>query len=394
MKGDFLERRKMSEYISVNEYNDATKNAKLFCELETEMTDSQLGFLCGLIRDNHPKKIVEVGVAAGGTTLVLLQCLKELELNACFYSVDLNKNLYNNTCKETGYVAKQIERNGDFKSINHRYFLGGYLPEVLSEIGRDIDFLILDTVHQLPGEILDFLAALPYLSNGAIVVLHDVALQHADEVSDHYCFATQVLFSCVKGQKFLNNRNAYPNIAAFQVNQGTFNYIYDVFSALSLTWKNIPSEREIDIYRLWYKKHYDEKACVMFEQAFDMNKKTISKMSIEINDYMETLCDSVLDRYESVYLYGAGKRGKSFLKALNNFVDEKKLKSCKFVISNANEAKKNNYVAWEQLVNDTNSLIILTAKSDEIKEKLRNSKKHWLIIPESIWAEIERIYEN
>lgn len=384
----------MSEYIYVNEYNDAIRNAKLFGELETEMTDSQLGFLCGLIRNNHPKKIVEVGVAAGGTTLVLLQCLEELGANACLYSVDLNKNLYTNSCKETGYVSKQIERNVDFKSVDHRYCLGGYLPEALPKIGRDIDFLILDTVHQLPGEMLDFLAALPYLSYGAIVVLHDVALQHTDEVLNPYCFATQVLFSCVTGQKFINNTNEYPNIAAFQVDKGTLDNIYDVFSALSLTWKDIPSEREIDIYRLWYKKYYDEKAYKLFEQAFDMNKKTIAKMSMQINDYMETLCDSVLDRYERVYLYGAGKRGRSFLKALNGFADEKKLKKCKFVISDNEEAKINNYAAWHQLISDTDSLFILTANSDEIKEKLRNSKKHWFFIPETIWEEIERIYGN
>ena len=49
----------------------------------------------------------------------------------------------------------------------------GINPDVIDEIGSDIDFLILDTLHIVPGEILDFLVCLPYLTKDAIVVLHD-----------------------------------------------------------------------------------------------------------------------------------------------------------------------------------------------------------------------------
>ncbi len=41
-----------------------------FPENEPEMTEFELSFLCGLIRDRRPQKIIEVGVAAGGTTAV------------------------------------------------------------------------------------------------------------------------------------------------------------------------------------------------------------------------------------------------------------------------------------------------------------------------------------
>lgn len=37
---------------------------------KSEMNEDQRGFLCGLLRDYNPQKILEVGVAAGGTTTI------------------------------------------------------------------------------------------------------------------------------------------------------------------------------------------------------------------------------------------------------------------------------------------------------------------------------------
>lgn len=43
------------------------------------------------------------------------------------------------------------------KDIKHQFLLGKAIPFVLERIGKDIDFLILDTAHCLPGELLDFI---------------------------------------------------------------------------------------------------------------------------------------------------------------------------------------------------------------------------------------------
>lgn len=48
---------------------------------EPEMSEFESVFLCGLIREMKPKKIVEIGVAAGGTTAIILECLSQLDLN-------------------------------------------------------------------------------------------------------------------------------------------------------------------------------------------------------------------------------------------------------------------------------------------------------------------------
>ena len=379
----------MRKYKEVFEYKEPIECAKSICSLHTEMTDAQLGFLCGLIRDKQPKKIVEVGVASGGTTLVILQCLKMLELNSSLFSVDLNERLYSDKEKETGYVARNNEKDDRYASLYHRYLLGKYLPEVLPEIDNGIDFLILDTVHHLPGEVLDFLAALPLLKNGATVVLHDVALQHEKE-TDNNCFATQILFSCVTAEKYINNKDTYPNIAAFCIGSDTYENANDVFSSLTLTWNYVLSSKETNIYREWYNKFFNERSCRLFEQALEMNIKTLSRVDPCFYDYMQTLCDAVLTRYESVYLYGAGKRGKLFYKALDEFWGEKEGK-CRFVVSNIKDSQKD-CVAWESIKNENDKLIILTANSFEIKERLRQSRVHWLDVPSQIWRDLETKY--
>ena len=90
---------------------------------EPEMSKFESGFLCGLLKRRKPKKILEVGVAAGGTTAIILQCLKDMNIDTEMYSVDISKDFYIDPTKETGFLAKEaIER---LKYNNHRFFFGG-----------------------------------------------------------------------------------------------------------------------------------------------------------------------------------------------------------------------------------------------------------------------------
>lgn len=155
--------------------------------------------------------------------------------------------------------------------------IGKFLPQVIDEIGGDIDLVILDTVHSMPGEGLDFLAVLPYLKDGAIVVLHDVAYNQI-KIQNANGHATTVLFSAVTAEKFLNfipdNGNCkfiYPNIAAFQINEQTAANIENVFLTMILRWIYLPSQGEVNLYRVHYQRHYPPELCAIFNEAVKMN---------------------------------------------------------------------------------------------------------------------------
>lgn len=158
----------------------------------------------------------------------------------------------------------------------HEFMLGTTLPFVIDKIGGDIDFVILDTTHSLPGEILDFLVVLPYLKNDAVVCMHDVSLCQRT-VNSVFSHATGVLFSAVVADKFLNLilddtlQLRYPNIAAFQINPDTMKNIADVFLALILRWVYLPDQKDFTGYAEKIMRNYPAEIFAIFQEAARMN---------------------------------------------------------------------------------------------------------------------------
>lgn len=249
------------------------------------MNETESAFLCGTIKKFRPKKILEVGVAAGGSTAIILQTLEDIGAPYEMHSVDRLVKHWRYNKEDIGFLATAAIKNNiinpDGMHGSHTSHLGKFLPQVIDEIGGDIDFVILDTVHYLPGEILDFLVTLPYLTNDAVVVLHDVALnQYKRQTVWHDAYATGVLFSAVTAEKFLNFQPddgtgnvmaTYPNIAAFQVGKLTHEYIGNVFLLFTLNWHYAPSNAEIKIYREFYRQHYSSETVSIFNEATKMN---------------------------------------------------------------------------------------------------------------------------
>ncbi len=60
---------------------------------EPEMSAGESAFLCGLIRDRKPSVFMEVGIAGGATTAIILQCLSDLGLPCTMYSVDIENSV-------------------------------------------------------------------------------------------------------------------------------------------------------------------------------------------------------------------------------------------------------------------------------------------------------------
>ena len=73
----------------VNIYNEIKNNfEKSKC---SQMWDNQREFLNGIIRKFKPKKIVEIGVSSGGSSIIILNSIKDIK-NAHLYSIDLNSD--------------------------------------------------------------------------------------------------------------------------------------------------------------------------------------------------------------------------------------------------------------------------------------------------------------
>jgi hypothetical protein len=195
---------------------------------------TERAFITGLILYYKPIKILELGVAAGSGSAVILNAIKGIE-NAHLHSVDFCERYYRDKTKSTGYIVDEY-----FPCFvkKRTMYLGEDVANIIDTIGSEIDFFVLDTVHVHPVEMINFLCVLPYLKENSIVVLHDISLyltKSGFSSSSYACkllFDTIVAYKITPKEKYLTN----PNIGAFQINVDTKRYIYNLFSCLFLPW--------------------------------------------------------------------------------------------------------------------------------------------------------------
>ena len=251
-----------------------------FPSKEPEMSPFESGFLCGLLKMFRPKKILEVGLAAGGTSAIIMQCIHMLGTTTEIHSVDVSIPFYRDKSKESGYLAEIAKEF--IPDVNQQRYLGHTAHYQMKKIGNEIDFLILDTTHALPGEMLDFLALLPFLSENAVVLLHDVRENWRTRIRNNYTdneFVNNLIFSSVSAQrKFMQNAPdrkkilGGPNIAAFQISPKTLERVADYFNLLSITWGYMPREVMLNSYRQIYSEFYNEFCLWLFDVAVKLNQ--------------------------------------------------------------------------------------------------------------------------
>lgn len=354
-------------------------------EMSSEMTEYQLAFLCGLIKKYRPAKIVEVGVAAGGTTAILLNCISMLGLDTEMYSVDISENYYKDRSKKTGYLAEESKKFLS-KEVRHKSYRGEVLAKFIEEIGDGIDLLILDTEHRCPGEILDFLACFPKLKKGAIVVLHDIILNHLS--TDPQSYATKLLLCSATGERILCGQDSElydaSGIGAFQITEDTEKYIENVFSSLTITWSYMPDYEQLKLYRKCFLNYYDERLIKEFDYTIEMNRATLQtneKIKYQRRSEVSKLIHELRGR-KNIFIYGCGVYGMKLRELLEWF----EIKPVGYVISDGQTKPSiNEKVEFISDIKPEDSTIVLGMSIKTQKELCKDSKpSNWICINEHI----------
>ena len=273
----------------VDEINDIL-NIKLFQEKTiSEMSYLERCFLNGIIRQAKPKKILELGVSAGGSSAIILNAIKDFD-NAKLYSVDYNTKLYYDNSKNTGFIIDE-----KFSNLKNKWklYTGGTAAKYMEEIGGEINLCLIDTMHINPGEFLDFLIVLPYLKKNAILIFHDIALHYNG--NERHSITNCILFSCLRGKKLSFNEglwNSFANIGAVILDENVKDNILDYLYLLTLPWQYLPSYNDILECQKLFSKHYKQDLVDTFMNIMLVNKKFFinDKNLIEsINDKLDRL---------------------------------------------------------------------------------------------------------
>lgn len=244
----------------------------------SEMSKTERYFLNGMIRHIKPKKILEVGVSAGGSSAIILNAIKDMP-ESILYSVDYSKHWYRNKNKNTGFIINEC-----FPELADKWHLlaGNDVSFVIEDIGADIDFVLLDTVHIHPWETLNFVCVLPFLKVGTWVVLHDIALH----LFNHQFLACRYLFDYVDSDNkivssphnvfavddFINELCFSSNIGAFEITENTHSNIKKIFLSLTLPWGIEINQRDIHKITNIINKYYGSELISIFEDVLKLQK--------------------------------------------------------------------------------------------------------------------------
>ena len=239
-----------------------------------EMAGWQLGrtqpnFINGLIRKYKPKNCLEIGVAEGGSSILILNAIKDFP-NSTLVSLDLNIQLYYNQTKKTGYRVNQY-----FPELTKNWkLLTGQQPhKFLIKLNMKFDFVFLDTAHQAPGELLNFIELLPFLNENAIFVIHDILLHFKSKVK--FYPSNVHLYPAIYGDKVLlkNSDGSIGNMGAVFLYNNQESHYLDYFFLLLTFWEYMPKDNEINDLRKFIKKYYKKDIYLkIFDTAVMKNK--------------------------------------------------------------------------------------------------------------------------
>jgi predicted O-methyltransferase YrrM len=235
----------------------------------SELSEQEIRFLLYFVRRDKPLKLVELGVSAGGTSSYIL---KHMPVGSKLHSVDISNKYYRDPTKDIGYMAKKL---CDSAQLCNWHLYHGDIVDCIEQIGSGIEFLMLDTTHALPGEILQFLILLPFLRDNAVVVVHDL---HLNFTSKSFFFSNTLLYSSVKSDQKYILGDCISNICAFVIEEQTKLNIIDIFHAIYIPWYYFPYEL-IDKYSKFIATYYSKECDFYFKNCINMQQKIIHKIS-------------------------------------------------------------------------------------------------------------------
>jgi len=252
------------------------------------ITLKEAQFINGIIRKNKLKNCLEIGVANGGSSVLILNSIKDIE-NSILVSLDINKKVYLDKNKLTGYRVNEY-----FPDLakNWKLFTGDQAHKYLEKLNIKFDFLFLDTAHISPGEILNFIEALPFLNKNAIVIIHDLLWHFGRDIRNKFYPSCISLIPTINGDKIFlyQSYKSISNIGAIFLHSNQKDHYLDYFLLLLNFWEYIPTDAQLKDLRLFIQKYYKDKIYVnIFDLAVIKNKKANKKFIKYKDSYKKKL---------------------------------------------------------------------------------------------------------
>ena len=263
---------KYNKDFNFAEYENHIITNKMKQKASWILSMNEVNFFNGIIRKYKPKYCLEIGVAQGGSSILLLNAIQDIQ-NSILISIDLNKKVYNDPTKNTGYRVNEY-----FPELSKKWklFTGDQPHKFLVKLKMKFDFVFLDSSHFAPGELINFIEVLPFLNQNCIIVFHDI-IWHFTKKNKIYP-SNIVLYPAIYGDKIplITNNGYIDNIGAVFLYNCQENHYLDYFLLLLNFWEYMPSDNQIKDLIKFIKKYYKRKIYLkIFETAVKKNRISI-----------------------------------------------------------------------------------------------------------------------
>ncbi|WP_315385740.1 class I SAM-dependent methyltransferase [Microvirgula aerodenitrificans] len=238
------------------------------------ISEYDAAFFSGLVMAVKPRKIVEVGVASGWGSVMLLKALEAAGVEDHHYiGVDIAERFFYDANYATGQAVGEV-----VPSLASRYHLltGRSIAEVAPELGGGIDFAFIDAHHMHPWATLDLLSLLPFLVPGTWVAMHDLNLCRKED-QEHRNRGPKYLFDAWDDDRAHSVQ--VPTMAgAIRIGAKPEDHLPLLLDVLYTPWELPVEERFLAPLVAMLTKHYGDEWGAKFQHATEVGNYLSNKM--------------------------------------------------------------------------------------------------------------------
>lgn len=219
-------------------------------------------FLSGLVQHVRPQNIVEIGVASGWSSAVLLHSLKatgaaEFRLSG----IDLFPEFYLDKSIPTGRAVSEVtpELQTHFNLLTGRVAF-----EAMGDVGK-VDFAFIDAHHMHPWATIDMISVLPFIEKGRWVAMHDLNLCGIER-HKHTNRGPFYLFYLWPDQKIYSTQKR-TMIGAVLLEREPQHYLPGLLEILYTPWEIRLDDPVVDSFVAFVRSHYGDEWAQKFAGA-------------------------------------------------------------------------------------------------------------------------------
>lgn len=143
------------------------------------ISEQDAAFFSGLVQSIKPQKVLEIGVASGWGSVVLLESCREFSNeNFEYVGIDIASRFFYDADFATGQAVEEI--SPDLLPI-YRLITEKSAGQAMLDVDDGIDFAFIDAHHMHPWATLDMLSILPFMKKDSWIALHDLNLSRKED---------------------------------------------------------------------------------------------------------------------------------------------------------------------------------------------------------------------